>query len=136
MKIDYMLDEGAFAPERAHEWDAGFDLRTPHMISIKSGSMVKVDTGVHFQFRNAVGMVKSKSGLNARGIQCEGVIDAGYTGPVMAVLYNHGERTITFMPGDKITQIVFIELPKIEMNKVDSLHETERGDGGFGSSGR
>lgn len=138
MEIRTMIDEGAFMPTKAHEWDAGFDLKTPKDVYLMNGSSVTIDTGVHMAIPEGyVGMLKSKSGLNVKhGITCDGTIDAGYTGSIRAKLYNDSREPYTFQKGDKITQIVIIPIPKVELIRVDSLEETERGDNGFGSSGR
>ena len=138
MEIRTMIDEGAFMPTKAHEWDAGFDLKTPKDVYLMNGSSVTIDTGVHMAIPEGyVGMLKSKSGLNVKhGITCDGTIDAGYTGSIRAKLYNDSREPYQFQRGDKITQIVIIPIPKVELIRVDSLEETERGDNGFGSSGR
>lgn len=141
MKINYMLDKGAYEPLHGHKADAGFDLRLPGYpfhVTIDPGQSIRVDTGVHFEIPEGyVGFIKSKSGLNVKkGLQAEGVIDAGYTGSVVVKMYNHGDKQVRFEPGDKITQIVFLPIPEVELNKVDTFVETERGDNGFGSTGR
>lgn len=137
MKI--MLDEGAFMPLRGHKDDAGLDLRTPIAFELKPGDSKKIDTGVHVEINpGLVGMLKSKSGLNVKhGITSEGVIDAGYTGSIVAKLYNHGKETVFFDKGDKITQLVImpVYIPN-ELVVVDEFKKTERGNGGFGSTGK
>lgn len=81
--------------------------------------------------------MKSKSGLNVKyGILSDGIIDSGYTGNIIAKLYNHSNKEKVFEKGDKITQIVILSIPDIEMELVDRLEDTQRGSGGFGSSGR
>lgn len=137
--IKIVLDDGAFAPLRAHNIDAGLDLRTPINVTVPAGGSVVIDTGIHIEIpKGFAGFLKSKSGLNVNhGIVSEGVIDAGYTGSIRAKLYNLGDVSFDFFAGDKITQLVI--LPVIIPNKlelVNSLAETERGDGGFGSTGR
>lgn len=136
MKIK--LEKWAYMPERAHETDAGADLRTPHDVVIMPNSSAVIDTGVHIELPpNTVGMLKSKSGLNVKhGITSEGVIDVGYTGSIVAKLYNHGNEPYYFNAGDKITQLVILPIltPKFEL--VNDLEDTERGNNGFGSSGR
>ena len=138
MKINVKLDEGAFAPESAHKADAGYDLRTPTDFCICGESYVKVDTGVHIQIPEGyVGFLKSKSGLNVRHhITGEGVIDSGYTGSIVAKLYNHGDEEKYFERGDKIIQLVLLPIIKPDIVIVDELEDTERGDNGFGSTGR
>lgn len=136
MKIK--LEKWAYMPERAHETDAGADLRIPHDVVIMPNSSAVIDTGVHIELPpNTVGMLKSKSGLNVKyGITSEGVIDVGYTGSIVAKLYNHGNEPYSFNAGDKITQLVILPIltPKFEL--VNDLEDTERGNNGFGSSGR
>ena len=136
MKV--MLDEGAFMPERAHELDAGYDLRTPKDFSVYGGKCKTIDTGVHFEIpAGYVGFLKSKSGLNVKdSITGEGVIDSGYTGSIKVKLYNHGRARKCFCKGDKIIQIVLLPVFTPELEKVDSLDDTERGSNGFGSTGR
>lgn len=134
-----VLDNGAFMPERAHDTDAGLDLRTPIDVTIPPRGSAVINTGVHIELPpNTAGMLKSKSGLNVKhGITSEGVIDVGYTGAIIAKLYNNdNNKAVDFKRGDKITQLVVVPVltPAIEI--VDSLEETERGDNGFGSSGR
>ena len=130
---------GAFMPVKAHADDAGWDLRTPKQVYLMPDNSVVIDTGVHMNIpKGYVGMLKSKSGLNVNyGITCEGTIDSGYTGSIKAKLFNHSNDPYMFEAGDKITQIVFIPIPDVQLVKVDALNaDTERGDNGFGSSGR
>jgi len=82
-------------------------------------------------------MLKSKSGLNVNhDITIEGVINSGYTGSIVCKLYNNGDYRYVIAPGDKITQLVIIPIITPEIEYVDELEETERGSGGFGSSGK
>lgn len=140
MKIK--LDEGAFIPEIAHITDAGADLKSPVRVVVPAGESVVINTGVHVEIpRGYCGMIKSKSGLNVKhGILSEGVIDSGYTGAIHVKLYNFGPCAYVVEIGDKISQLciirtytdVFMECMEI----VESLPDTERGDNGFGSTGR
>ena len=136
MKIT--LDPGAVVPTRAHPTDAGLDLYSRQDITIPAGGSAVFDTGVHVALpEGTVGMLKSKSGLNVKhGILCEGVIDAGYTGPIVAKLYNHDISEVHITAGMKIVQLVILPVLTPELELVDSLDETERGDGGFGSTGK
>lgn len=136
MKIK--LDRGAFVPERAHATDAGADLRSPVGTVIPAMGSRTIDTGVHIQLPHGyVGMLKSKSGLNVmHGITSEGVIDEGYTGPIKAKLYNHGDEPYKIERGDKITQLVVIPVAYEPLEAVDSLDGSERGSDGFGSTGK
>lgn len=139
MKIKIKLDNGAFAPESAHTADAGYDLFTPTDCYIPAGGFGIIDTGVHMAVPEGyVGFLKSKSGLNVRDhLTGEGVIDSGYTGSIVVKLYHNGEYGgKQFRRGDKIIQIVLLPIIKPDIEIVDSLEETERGDNGFGSTGR
>ena len=135
MKI--MLDEGAFAPERQHPTDAGLDLKTPFDFSIAIDSRMFINTGVHVELpANTVGMIKSRSGLNKnKGIQCEGVIDENYRGAIGVVLYNHSREPVVFKKGDRIGQLVILPCVYTDIELVNQLGGTDRGEGGFGSTG-
>lgn len=137
MKIN--LDEGAYMPVRGYEADAGLDLRTPKRVVIYPNDSVTINTGVHVEIPfGYFGKLESKSGLNVNhGIVSHGgVIDSGYTGPIVVKLYNHSKQKYVFEEGDKIVQLIIQPclLPMIEF--VDDLEDTYRGDNGFGSTGK
>ena len=137
MKMKVMLDPGAKMPTRAHEWDAGFDLYATHDAVIYGNDSECFDTGVHVEIpAGYVGMIKSKSGLNVNhGITSEGVIDSGYTGSIRVKLYNHSEQPMYIKKEQKISQLVILPIITPELELVDSLEDTDRGSGGFGSTG-
>ena len=134
MKIK--LERGAIAPKRAHPWDAGLDLFAMEDAVVVSSETF--DTGVHVAIPEGfVGFIKSKSGLMVNhNITTDGTIDAHYTGSIKVKLFNNGLHPYEVKAGDKIAQLVIVPcmLPRLEL--VDSLEETDRGDGGFGSTGR
>ena len=136
MKI--VLDENAIMPTRAHSTDAGLDLYSPKELVIRPHNSATVDTGVHVEIPEGyAGFLKSKSGLNVKwSIQSDGVIDTGYTGSIVVKLYNHANVPYIVKKKDKITQLVLMKIGLPELEVVDSLEATERGDNGFGSSGR
>lgn len=136
MKIK--LDKGAFMPMRAHDTDAGADLRSPTGAVVPAKGSFVIDTGVHIQLPHGyVGMLKSKSGLNVKyDITSEGVIDEGYTGPIKVKLYNNSYSPYFIDRGDKITQLVIVPCEYVDFDLVDDLDDSERGDGGFGSTGK
>lgn len=136
MKIK--LDPWGITPTRAHKTDAGLDLKSPFEFVLWSHSSKVIDTGVHVELPfGTVGMIKSKSGLNVNnGIITEGVIDEGYTGSIKVKLYNHSDETVQFSKGDKIAQLVVIECLYPDVEIVDEISGGERGDNGFGSTGR
>ena len=133
-----VLDEGAKLPIKAHALDAGFDMFSRQNMVIKAKSFASFDTGVHIDIRPGyVGFLKSKSGLNVKhSIVSEGVIDAGYIGSIVIKLYNHGTEDYVVNKGDKISQIVFLPIPDIVLDTAESLSDSERGDKGFGSTGK
>ena len=136
MKI--MLDEGAKMPTRAHPWDAGLDLYAMEDGYIRCNQGKTFDTGAHIAIpEGCVGFVKSKSGLMVNhGIVTDGTIDSHYTGPIKVCLFNHGTSSYEVKAGDKIAQLVIVPCLLPELELVGSLEETDRGDCGFGSTGR
>ena len=137
------LDDGAFMPSRAFSQDAGLDVFTPIAFTIKAGGSYTVDTGVHINLpRGSYGRLESKSGLHVKhDIVClGGTLDEGYLGSVRVKLYNFGEQDYTFEVGDKIVQLVILPVLKPSLQEVDDEEwgklSSDRGEGGFGSTGR
>lgn len=149
MKLKIMLDKGAKMPTRAHPYDAGLDLYAPHDCVIpatmaKYGltdeievSSLTIDTGVHVAIpEGCAGFIKSKSGLNKRyGLTTDGVVDAHYTGSIGVTLYNHSSDDFFVKKGQKIAQLVILPVALLEPKLVDHMEDTDRGTGGFGSTG-
>lgn len=138
MELKVMLDPGVRMPERAHDTDAGMDLFSPEAVVIPAGGSAVINTGVHLGIPDGwCGLLVSKSGLNVKhGITSTGLIDASYTGAIIAKLYNNSDEDYTVELGDKITQIVLLPFAAPKLVQVGSLDKTERGDEGFGSTGR
>lgn len=136
MKIK--LDSYAYAPTRAHATDAGLDLKSPETCMIGPMSSVTIPTGVHIRLpEGTAGLLVSKSGLNVKhDLTSTGLIDEGYTGEIVVKLHNHGTKAYMVERGDKISQLVIIPVRFEGIEIVDFLDETERGDGGFGSTGK
>ena len=141
LHISFYTEPGAYEPIRAHEDDAGADLRTPKDVTIGTRSSAVIDTGVHVNLpKGYVGMLKAKSGLNIKhDIIGTGVVDAGYTGSIVVKLYNLGDTPYEFKAGDKIIQLVIspIITPTFsrKSKKFFTTLDTERKDQGFGSTG-
>ena len=137
MKMKIALDKDATMPERAHDDDGGLDLYANETAYIAPHTWCAVSTGTHAAVpRGFVGLLTSKSGLMAKhGLTCRGTIDAGYTGTIKAVIFNHSDRVYKVEKGQKVTQMVLVPIITPELELVDKLEETERGDNGFGSSG-
>ena len=136
MKIK--LDDGAIMPTRAYKTDAGLDLYARETQIVPAKESAIFDTGVHIELpEGTVGMLKSKSGLNVKhGIQSEGVIDVGYTGGICVKLYNHSGHDYKVNKGDKISQLVILPTIAPDLELVNELEAKERGNNGFGSSGK
>lgn len=133
-----MLDEGAYIPERAHDTDAGYDLRTRERIVLYPRSSVVVDTGVHIELpKGKCAVIMSKSGLNVNcSIKSTGLIDEGYTGSIKVKLYNLGHSRHVFEKGDKISQFFITNYYGEKLELAEELSESERGEDGFGSTGK
>jgi len=136
--INVQLDDRALMPTRAHAWDAGLDIMTPDNFIISGRGSRLIDTGVHVEIpQGYVGILKSKSGLNCNNsITSEGVIDAGYTGSIKVKLYNNSDSWYEFQYGDKLTQLLIVPVETPAPKKVDKIKGSERGDDGFGSTGK
>ena len=136
--MNVMLDEGAFMPEFAHKTDAGADLRSPVDVVIPARGSAVIDTGIHVEIPEGfTGFLKSKSGLNVNhNLIGEGVIDSGYQGSIRVKLYNLGDKDYSIKKGDKIIQLVILPCVYCDFVEVNKFAETDRGDGGFGSTGR
>jgi dUTP pyrophosphatase len=135
------LTEAARAPARANEHDAGWDLRAAEAVTIGPGERASVGTGIALAIPEGhAGLVLPRSGLAARHgialVNAPGLIDAGYRGEVRVLLLNTDRaEAFAIAAGDRIAQLVITELPEVEFAEADSLTETARGTGGFGSTG-
>src|SRR6056300_1714550 len=132
------LNGSAYVPARGSPLAAGYDMCSSVDTTIKSGCRGLVDTGIAFTVPyGTYGRIAPRSGLAVKkGIQVgAGVIDRDYTGEVKVVLFNHGDEDFVIKKGDRIAQLIIekIEMPEVKL--VDELLVTERGEGGFGSTG-
>lgn len=136
------LEDGATLPKRAHEGDAGLDLYACEAAHIGPGERWSVGTGVAVEIPEGhAGLVLPRSGLaREHGIalvNSPGLIDSGYRGEVRVLLLNTDPaETFRVEPGDRIAQLAIAPIALVEPVEVESLAESVRGDGGFGSSGR
>lgn len=138
MTLKVQLDTGAFMPERAHPTDAGADLRTPKRLVLPPHSYIVVDTGIHVEIpKNCAGHIKSKSGLMVNsGVFTHGLVDEGYTGSIRVALFNFGHGYKMFEVGDKIAQLEIVPVLTPDFEQVDEISGGDRGNNGFGSTGR
>lgn len=137
MKIS--LEKNASMPFRAHTFDGGADLCALEGGVVEPyGGSRDFDTGVHVAIpESCVGIVKGRSGLAFRNqVFChEGTIDYGYTGTIRVLLFNLGEEPYIVKPGDRIAQLLVQPVVLTPFELVQKLGRTDRGDGGFGSTG-
>lgn len=119
---------------------ACFDLRAAEGVTIGSWAAATVDTGLAFEIPPGyVMLVFSRSGHGfkngVRLANCTGVIDSDYRGSVMIRLHNDGLESFAISPGDRIAQAMIVQAPQVQFIQTAQLSETERGAGGFGSTG-
>jgi dUTP diphosphatase len=129
--------EGA-APEYASPGAAGADVRASAAVEILPGGRAAVPTGLFLEIPPGhVGLVWPRSGLAVRhGIDTlAGVIDSDYRGEVKVVLVNHGTEPFRIAPGDRIAQVLVQRVERAEFRRAAALEPTDRGAGGFGSTG-
>ncbi len=125
----------------AHEGDAGADLRSVEDTIITPNSRILVHTGLHMAIpAGYVGMVCPRSGFALKQgvtvLNAPGIVDSGYRGEVGVILLNTSEQIVTVHKGDRIAQMVFVPYAHMTFKHVESLPETDRGEGGFGSTGK
>ena len=136
------LTDGAREPSRAHDGDAGYDLYAVEAATLGPGERASLGTGIAVAIPDGwAGLVLPRSGLASRhGItipNAPGLIDSGYRGEVRVLLLNTDPREpFEVAVGDRIAQLLLVRHEAPEVLEVESLDETVRGAGGFGSSGR
>lgn len=144
MKVNIKkLNEGAVIPTRGSEYAAGYDLYayiSKQSQTIPAGQTRLIGTGLAMEIPEGyVGLVYARSGMaTKRGLRpanCVGVIDSDYRGEIMIALYNDNSVAEEIHIGDRIAQIVIAPYLSIEFEETEILNETNRGDGGFGSTG-
>ena len=135
------LNEKATLPTRAHENDAGLDLYAAEFAQVAPGARASVGTGLAVQIPDGIGgLVLPRSGMAIKHgvtlVNSPGLIDPGYRGEVRVLLLNtdpHAEFQIS--PGDRIAQLLLVPVAQATPHNAESLDDSTRGGGGFGSSG-
>lgn len=138
------LDERAIIPKYGSEGAAGFDLNCVldvDKLNIHPGETIKLETKLAMSIpKGYVGLIFARSGLGVKkGLAPAnkvGVIDSDYRGNIIVALHNHSDETHTIENFERIAQMVVVPFAFVKFLEVDSLDDTERGDGGFGHSGR
>ncbi|MDN0054389.1 dUTP diphosphatase [Collinsella ihumii] len=135
------LDPEVELPTYAYEGDAGLDLRANESVEIPPHERVLISTGIAIALPDGyAGFVQPRSGMALkRGLSIAntpGLIDAHYRGEIKVIAVNLDPReTIRIERGERIAQLVIQQVPVVHLVEVDELNETDRGAGGFGSSG-
>lgn len=137
-----ILREGARAPTYQTSGAAGADLRAciGEQVNIGPGETAWLPSGIAVEIPDGhVGLVAARSGLATRSglapANKVGVIDSDYRGEIFLVLYNHSDRTRTVSPGERVAQLIIVPVVRAAFSHCDDLSETDRQEGGFGSTG-
>ena len=133
------LTEDAIIPKYAHDGDVGMDLYSNEDILIEKGKRVLIKTGISIEFENGyAALIWDRSGLAVnKGItKIAGVIDPGYRGEWKIALINLGEEAVQINKGERIAQVLFQKVEMAEIEICDELGEAQRGNNGFGSTGK
>lgn len=141
MKVQIINKSKHRLPEYATTGAAGMDLKAdidePYVIEAKSS--IIIPTGIYIGLPDGYeAQIRSRSGLAFKyDIQAHvGTIDADYTGEIKVKLFNHSDNKFVVQPGERIAQMIINKIEKVEWKEVTELKKTERGEGGFGSTGR
>jgi dUTP pyrophosphatase len=134
------LRGGAHIPQKAHEDDAGFDLYASEDFLLKAHCFGCVPTAISIELPDGFeAQVRPRSGLAAKYgvtvLNAPGTIDAGYRGEIKVILINHGNEDFTITAGMRIAQMIISPVLQARFVEASSLAESDRGEGGFGSSG-
>lgn len=137
------LNNDSIVPTKGSEYAAGLDLYAyieSGAVDIPAGSTVKIGTGIAAEIPvGCFGGVFARSGLaTKRGLRpsnCVGVVDSDYRGEVIVALHNGSDKCETIHHGDRIAQLIIMPYINVELHEADKLSGTDRGEGGFGSTG-
>jgi dUTP pyrophosphatase len=132
-----LMHEGAIIPQKADNGCAGYDVYSAIETVIKPGTRTLVPIGIRAEIpRHYYLRIAPRSGMSLKGIDIgAGVIDSSYRGEIKVLVVNNGETDFVISKGSKIAQMVMERCANPGITLVDNLSETERGYGGFGSSG-
>lgn len=143
LKVKKLRPE-ARLPARATDWSAGYDLcaclEAPLTLRARQRALIPTGIAVGIEEPGVAAFLFGRSGLGVRQGICPsnavGVVDADYRGEVMVGLTNHSDEDYVVQPGERIAQMVLLPVRTPEVREVPELTETDRGAGGFGSTGR
>ena len=132
------LDERAVLPNYAHEGDSGMDLYALEGVVVNAFGYAKLRTGVACEIPDGFELqIRPRSGLAAKKgvVAAFGTVDTGYRGEIGVTLFNHSGQAAEIAAGDRIAQVVLAPVVRAEVVETQTLSQTERGTGGFGSTG-
>lgn len=131
------LKSEARVPTRAHEDDAGLDLYSVENVEIQPGEGFAIPTGIALALpRGFVGLVSDRSSLALKGLKTAGgVIDAGYRGEIRVIAWNLSKKPIVLKAGERVAQLLVVPISLESPKETGELTPTQRGKGGFGSTG-
>ena len=134
-----LISQNGKIPSQKHDSDIGYDISASDNVTLKSNEVTLVKTGIAINLPDqCAGFVLPRSGLSTKYkitlINSPGLIDPGYTGELLVPLINHADRDYVIKIGDRIAQLVLINTNNVDFKIVDSLPETDRSSGGFGST--
>ena len=134
-----LINPNGKVPSQKHASDIGYDISSSIDVTLKSNEVTLVNTGIAINLpKQCAGFVLPRSGLSTKHkitlINSPGLIDPGYTGELLVPLMNHGNKDYEIKAGDRIAQLVLVNTHDVDFKVVDSLPETDRSSGGFGST--
>ena len=134
-----LISPNGKVPSQKHASDIGYDISSSNDVTLKSNEVTLVNTGIAISLpQQCAGFVLPRSGLSTKHkitlINSPGLIDPGYTGELLVPLMNHGGKDYEIKSGDRIAQLVLVNTHSVDFKVVDSLPETDRSSGGFGST--
>lgn len=134
------LNKDVPLPEKMSEQAAGLDIYMPKQTTVWADSKIKIGSGLAFEipkgYHGEIHIRSSYGSLGIRLTNCTGIIDSDYRGEVTLCLKNDTKIPITIPKGDRVAQFILVKDPVFKIEEVEELGETERGEGGFGSTGR
>lgn len=138
--VKIKLEDDGKIPTKGTNQAAGFDLYANESVTLKPGEIKMIKLGISTSIPEGyVGMIRPRSGLATKhglDICTSGIIDADFRGEWKVTLINHGNKEYTVANGERIAQTVFLALPPVMFELVDDLDATDRGNGGWGSTGK
>ncbi|MGG7176644.1 dUTP diphosphatase [Clostridium paraputrificum] len=134
------VNEKAIIPNYAHEGDAGLDVYSVEKLILNPGERGLVHTGIKIELpKNTEAQIRPRSGLALKHgislVNSPGTIDEGYRGEIGVIMINHSNEAFVVEEGMKIAQMVIKPVWRVEVEEVNSLTDSERGEKGYGSSG-